>query len=171
MPSGRGDQRADQQRNARNGQGPWRHRPFLPCFSVATTVDCGGTLRAINGVFASAFRLVDVPPLVHAAELGLVNGPAVRSGRGAEVWVNWDVRCWARSSKSAILPLFHQLIHDDKGDADRPHPDAKRDDDGPPGGTGTACLPGGGTGGILVLVAAVTAAVGVAGVCVARPSS
>ena len=67
------------------------------------------------------------------------------------------------------LALFHQLIHDDKGDADRPHPDAKRDDDGPPGELEQLVCRAAGPGGILVLVAAVTAAVGVAGVCVARP--
>ena len=70
--------------------------------------------------------------------------------------------------KVGHLALFHQLIHDDKGDSDRPHPDAKRDDDGPPGELERLVCRAGPVG-ILVLVAAVTAAVGVAGVCVARP--
>ena len=162
-----GDQRADQQRNARHGQ----RRSGTGLFALLF----GGLhsrLRrdaaAINGGVCVRVPAGGRSALVHAAELGLVNGSAVRSGRGAGGMGKLGCPLLGTLLKVGHLALFHQLIHDDKGDSDRPHPDAKRDDDGPPGELERLVCRAGPVG-ILVLVAAVTAAVGVAGVCVARP--
>ena len=107
--------------------------------------------------------------LVHMAELGLVNRPAVRGGRSAGGMVELGCPLSGALLKIGHLALFHQLVHDDKSNADRPHPDAKRNDDGPPGELERLVRRAVGTVGILVLVAAIAAAVGVAGVGVARP--
>ena len=158
-----GDQRADQQRNARNGQGRGDTGFFALLFCHFGRCLRPGRSLVVNRAVGLVGRSGGI--LVHSAELSLVD-----RGRALHAVVGeLDGPAAGRLLKTAEFAIFDQLVQHNKHDADRPHAQHKRQNNGPPRELERFVCARAPAAGILVLVAAATAAVWVAGVCVAGP--